>query len=264
MAMDGDLYRRTSYGLLLKCLDDEQAKVAMGEVHERMCDTHQSAHKMKWMLRMAGMFWLTMMSDCCKYFRCCEACQRFGDVQSALASMLHPVIKPCAFRGWRLDFIDEIHPSSSKGHRFVLVATGYFMKWTEAVPLKNMTHKEVISFVLEYIVYRFGVPQTLTIDQGASFMVHQFQEFIDSLKIMLLNSSPYYAQANGQAEASNNILIRLIKKKVEEYPRRWHEVLSEALWAHRISRHGAIKMTPFELVYGQEVMLHVEINMQTP
>jgi hypothetical protein len=42
---------------------------------------------------------------------------------------------------------------SSKGHRFVLVATDYFTKWTEGVPLRNMTHQEVISFVLEHIVH---------------------------------------------------------------------------------------------------------------
>ena len=41
-----------------------------------------------------------------------------------------------------LDFIGQIHPPSLKGHRFMLVATDYFAKWTEAVPLKNMTHKE--------------------------------------------------------------------------------------------------------------------------
>jgi hypothetical protein len=38
-------------------------------------------------------------------------------------SRIHPIIKPWPFRGWGLDFIGEIHPSSSKGHRFVLVAT---------------------------------------------------------------------------------------------------------------------------------------------
>ena len=74
--------------------------------------------------------------------------------------------------------------------------------------------------------------------------------FIESYKIKLLNSSLYYAQANGQAESINKILIKLIKKKIEENPRRWHEVLSEALWAHRISRYGATKVTPFEIVYG--------------
>jgi hypothetical protein len=56
-------------------------------------------------------------------------------------------------------------------------------------------------------------------------------------------------------------LIKLIKKKIEENPMMWHEVLSEALWAHRISRHGATKVTPFELVYGQEAMLLVEVNL---
>jgi hypothetical protein len=37
--------------------------------------------------------------------------------------------------------------------------------------------------------------------------------------------------------------------------------LSEVLWAHRISRHGVTKVTPFELVYGQEAMLPVKVNL---
>jgi hypothetical protein len=141
------------------------------------------------------------------------------------ASLLYPVIKPWPFRGWGLDFIREVHSSSSKGHRFILVATDYFMKWTEVVPLRGMTHRELISFVLEHIIHRFGIPQTLTTDQGPAFMSQQFREFARSLKIKLLNSSPYYAQANWQAEASNKLLISLIKKKIEDSPRRWHKVL---------------------------------------
>ena len=86
-------------------------------------------------------------------------------------------------------------------------------------------------------------------DQGSSFISKEVPDFAESYKIKILNSSPYYAHANGQAESSNKILIKLIKK-IEENPRRWHEVLSEALWAHHISRHGATKVTPFELVYG--------------
>ena len=101
--------------------------------------------------------------------------------------MVNPIIRPWQFRGWGLDFIGEIHPSSSKRHHFVLLATDYFTKWTEAVPLRNMTHKEVICFVLEHIIHRFGIPRTLTTDQGASFMSHQFREFVGSLGIKLLN-----------------------------------------------------------------------------
>ena len=82
-------------------------------------------------------------------------------------------------------------------------------------------------------------------DQGSSFISKEERAFAESYKIKLLNSSPYYAQANGQAESSNKILIKLIKKKIEENPKRWHKVLSEALWAHSISQHGATKVTPY-------------------
>nr|AAQ56455.1 putative integrase [Oryza sativa Japonica Group] len=143
--------------------------------------------------------------------RGCEACQRFGNVQLVPATVLNPIIKPWPFRGWALDFVGQIYPSSSRGHRFVLVATDYFTKWAEAVPLKNMTH----------------------------------------------------TKANGQTESSNKTLLKLVKKKIEEHPKRWYEVLSEALWAHRISKHGATKVTPFELVYGQEVVLPVEVNLSS-
>jgi transposase InsO family protein len=145
---------------------------------------------------------------------------------------------------------------SSKGHRFILVATDYFTKWTEAVPLRNMTHREVISFMQEHIIYRFEA------DQGPSFMSHQFREFTESMKIKLLNSSPYCTQANGQAEASNEVLIKIIKKRIKDNPRRWHEKLSEALWVHRTSRDGATKATPFELIYEQEAVLPVEVSLQ--
>jgi transposase InsO family protein len=134
--------------------------------------------------------------------------------------MLHPIRKPWPFRGWALDFVGQIYPASSKGHRFVLVTMDYFTKWTEAIPLKNMTYREVIHFISEHIIHRFSRPRTLTTDQGLSFMSHQVREFAESFNIKLLRSSPYYAQANGQAESSNKTLIKLIKKKIEENPKR--------------------------------------------
>jgi hypothetical protein len=45
-SLDGDLYRRTIDGVLLKCLGEEHAKVAAREVHDGICGAHQSAYKM--------------------------------------------------------------------------------------------------------------------------------------------------------------------------------------------------------------------------
>ena len=96
-----------------------------------------------------------------------------------------------------MDFIGQINPPFSKGHRFVLVATDYFTKWTEAVPLKNMTHRDVIEFITEHIIHRFSIPQTLATDQGSSFISKEVRDFAEFYRIKILNSSPYSAQANG-------------------------------------------------------------------
>jgi hypothetical protein len=121
--------------------------VAAREVHDGICGAHQSTYMMNWLIRRAGFYWATMMDDRIKYQKGCEACQKFRNIQLAPASVLNPIVKPWPFRGWGLDFIGEIHPGSSKGHQFILVAMDYFTKWTEAVPLRNMMHWEVISFV---------------------------------------------------------------------------------------------------------------------
>jgi hypothetical protein len=114
--LDNTLYRQTIDDLLLKCLGSDQSKIGMGEVHGGICVTHQSTHKMKWLLHHAGFYWPIMFNDYFRYYRGCESCQKFRDVQLAPAAILHPIIKPWAFRGWALDFVDQIHPASSKRH----------------------------------------------------------------------------------------------------------------------------------------------------
>jgi len=85
--------------------------------------------------------------------------------------------------------------------------------------MKNVTAKDVMNFVKEHIVYRFDIPQIITTDQGTVFTAEEFKKFAKEMGITLIQSSPYYAQANGQAEASNKSLIKLINLKIYEYPR---------------------------------------------
>jgi transposase InsO family protein len=149
-----------------------------------------------------------------------------------------------------MDMIGKINSPYSEGHQYILAITDYFTKWVEAIPMMIVTSKDVINFIKEHVIHRFGIPQTITTDGGSVFISEEFRKFAANVGIKLIRSSPYYAQANGQAKTSNQNLIKLIKRKIDEHPRRWHEVLLEALWAHRISCHGATKTSPYHLVYG--------------
>jgi len=217
--LGNELYYRTVDGILLRCLGDDESKSLMGEIHEGVCGAHQSAFKMKWMIRRNGYHWPTILEDCFKYFKGCQGCQKFGNIQREPASAMNPIIKPWLFRGWAIDLIGQIYLPSSKGHKFILVATNYFTKWVEVIPLKKGTSANVIDFVKEHIVYRFGIPQTITTNQGTMFTSGEFDEFAIGTGIKVSNSSLYYAQANWQDEASNKGITKLIKRKIEENPK---------------------------------------------
>jgi hypothetical protein len=244
-----DMFYRTLEGLLLKCLGPTEANRLLHEVHEGACGTHQSTHKIKWRIRRSGYYWPSMLEDSFKYYKGCQECQRFKKIQMVPASVMNPIIKSWPFRGWGMDMIGKINPPFSKGHQYILAITDYFTKWVEAIPMKTVTSKDVLNFIKEHVIHRFGIPQTIMTDGGSVFISEEFKKFTADVGIKLIRSSPYYAQANGQAEASNQSLIKLIKRKIDEHPRHWHEVLSEALWAHRISCHGAMKTSPYHLVY---------------
>ena len=128
-----------------------------------------------------------------------------------------------------MDVIGKLYPASSKGHNSILVATDYFTKWVEVVPLKKAEQKDVIQFIKEHIIHRFGILQSITNDQGTMFTGDEMIYFAKDYGIQLIRSTPFYAQANGQVEASNKVLINILEKMLEDNPNDWHKILSETL-----------------------------------
>jgi hypothetical protein len=192
-----DLFKKTPEGVLLKCLGETEVYLAVSNTHSGACGTHQAGHKMKWLLFRQGVYWPTMLKDCIEFSKGCQGCQEHAGIQRVPVSELHSIVKPWPFRRWALDVIGEIKPKSSKGHKYILVWIDYFTKWIEAIPLKEVTQDEVISFIQKYIIFRFGIPETITTYQGSVFTGQKMVKFAENIGFKLLTSTPYYAQANG-------------------------------------------------------------------
>jgi hypothetical protein len=59
--LDGHLFYKSLDGVLLQCLCQEEAKKMMSEVHDGLCGAHQSAYRMKWVIRHTGCYWPKML-----------------------------------------------------------------------------------------------------------------------------------------------------------------------------------------------------------
>ena len=90
------------------------------------------------------------------------------------------------------------------------MAIDYFTKLVEAISMKMVNQYHTIGLIREFIICRFGLPETIKADQGTIFTMANVVEFVLVWEIQLLNSSPYYAQANGQAESTDKTLKAIV------------------------------------------------------
>jgi len=144
VVVGNELLKKTSEGVLLKCLGEIESYLDVSNTHSGACGSHQAGHKMKWVLFQQGVYWPTMLKDCIDFAKGCQECQKHAGILHVPASELHSIVKPWPFRGWALDVIGEIKPKSSKGHKYILVGIDYFTKWVEAIPLPKVTQDVVI------------------------------------------------------------------------------------------------------------------------
>jgi hypothetical protein len=63
------------------------------------------------------------------------------------------------------------------------------------------------------------------------------------------------------AESSNKSLVNIIKKVLDENKRSWHVHLKYALWENRISTKRSIGVSPFQMVYGTDVVLPINLAL---
>ncbi|XP_028110276.1 uncharacterized protein LOC114308806 [Camellia sinensis] len=145
----------------------------------------------------------------------------------------------------------------------ILLATNYFTKWVEAEPLTHVRDTDVKRFVWKNIITRFSIPKALISDNDTQFDCGVYRELCNMYRIRPYFSSPVYPQSNGQAQASNKVVLDGIKKHLEKAKGKWLKELPTVLWAHRTMPRKFIGETPFALCFGNKAIIPLEIGLPT-
>eukprot|EP00253_Pinus_taeda_P002515 PITA_02515 len=167
---------------------------------------------------------------------------------------LKPISTEKTFQQWGLDFIGEIHPPSSGQHKWILTATDYFTKWIEVIPSRQANDIVIIGFLETNILSRFGCPTKIITDNVVAFKSRKMISFCNKYHITLGHSTAYYPQGNWLVEPSNKSLINIIKKLLKENKKTWNKKLINALYADRLTTKKSIGTSPYELLYGMEIV----------
>ncbi|MCO5610456.1 hypothetical protein L7F22_064694 [Adiantum nelumboides] len=204
----------------------------------------------------SGYWWPTLFKDASLFAKGCDECQRYKTTQRKDRMPLHPIKVTQPFQKWGLDFVGPISPAARNTQsRYIIVATVYVTKWAEAKASRKADAITTAKFLFENIIARFGCPFEIVSDNGTHFTNEVIKELTSNFMISHHKSTPYYPQANGQAESTNKTLISILTKIVEAHRTDWDLKLTSALWAYRTAYKVAINCTPFKMVYGQEAVM---------
>jgi hypothetical protein len=165
------------------------------------------------------------------------------------------------FSQWGIDVVGPINPRSSKGRMYILTATDYFTKWPETMTLKKDDFEELIKFLKDNILSRFGVLDKFITDNGLIFIGSNFTEFFGEYGIIMGKSSNYYLQGNGLAKSTNKTLIQILKKNIEKNQRNQHLKLIDVLWERRMTPKDSTGMSLYTLVYGKEAKMTISLEL---
>ena len=105
-----------------------------------------------------------MQKDALAYIKKCDKCQKYTLIIHQPGTELHLLTSPWSFAQWGLDILGPF-PSASGLRKFLLVATDYFTKWVEAVPLVNIVDSNVKTFFIEKYCYSIWHSQNVGVKQ---------------------------------------------------------------------------------------------------
>ena len=208
-------------------------------------------------------YWPGQRRDVENWCKSCELCaarksparKRKAKLQTELSS--HP------FQWVAMDILGPL-PQPVRGSKYILVIGDYFTKWMESFAIPNMEAVTVAEAFVFQFVSQFGVPDFLHTDQGRNFESALLKAVCSLLGVSKTRTSPYHPQSNGLIERFNHTLLKLLSMATRQDEQNWDLHLPLVMLAYRTSVQESTGCTPFELVFGREARLPVDVMYGFP
>ena len=205
---------------------------------------HQGIVKTKQALRLK-VWWPQIDKDAEEFIKHCHACQSLGHGDSPPPLQQHKLpSKP-----WDRLHMDFCGPFPTRETLFVVIDS--YSKFPEVEIMKSTTASAVTNR-LDRIFAVHGIPTDIYSDNGPPFASDAVKKFMQNRGINHRLVTPYWPQANREAESFMKPLGKAVKAAKME-GKDWKEELHGFLLAYKTTPHCTTGVAPSQLLFNREV-----------
>ena len=92
----------------------------------------------------------------------------------------------------------------------MIVITDHFIRYTQAIPNRNMTAKTTAEVFFSNFAVHYGMPSHLHSDQGANYESRIIRELCQITGCKKSRTTPYHPMGNGMCERFNRTLLDIL------------------------------------------------------
>ena len=246
---NADALSRYPICVLQEVSKDRKMKL-MKEMHETLIGGHQGVQKIYQRLKLY-VNWKNMFSDVEQYIRKCKVCQENKYIGNQVSAPFQKT--DTCFQPWEKIALDIIGPmeQTEKGNRYILTCQDNLSKYVIGIPIPDQTMETVAQVMVEDIILKYGVPNSILTDQGSQFMGNVFQRICKLLQVKHVTTTIYHPESNGSLERFHKTLGEYLRCFCKQKTNEWDKWLAFALFTYNTSPQSSTKYTPYEVLYGR-------------
>lgn len=258
--LDGVLFRKRQEGaqshyqlvlpedlrpIVLKCLHDDMGHMGV----DRTLD-----------LVRKHFYWPRMSTEVEAKIKTCDRCIR----RKVPPEKAAPLVNITATRPLELVCMDflTLEPDSS-GTKDILVITDHFKKYAVAMPTSNQKARTVAKCLWDHFIVHYGIPERLHSDQGPDFESRTIKELCDLAGIRKIQTTPHHPRGN-PVERFNRTLLSMLGTLENQKKSHWREYVKPLVHAYNCTRSEVTGFTPYELMFGRQPRLPVDLAFGLP